>query len=181
MIVRTRRVTIITIAVGVVACHRNSAPKPAMTAQPPEIILAVPASIDSTLKLAAFALRTIEGTLQAPRFTSDATVVSTHYVRERRGRGLIEVAVIAAIDRRAAQTSATRTLVRLSALALDMPQRVTLGPNRVGIPGVPGTATNTSLIGSTRPRVITPADTSDWLSVGLVAEEFLRHGARRIP
>src|SRR5688500_10494262 len=89
------------------------------TAASPEVFaLDVPATFDSTVNLARFALQAIDGSLQMPRVRPRTTSVSTHYTTPRRGGGHTQVAIIAAVNRSASDSS--RTIVELSAWLLDV-------------------------------------------------------------
>jgi hypothetical protein len=167
------------LAILLLACQSRSADvQTAAAPTPVNIMLAVAAIPDSVLKLAKTAMTTIDGTLQLPTVRPTLTTVSTHYVRNRRGGGQTQVAVMAAIDRRVADPLTPITVVQLSAWALDMPHQLTPAQRRAGIPITPIT-TNTPA--TPRPRAITMADTSDWRALEFVVEAFVKHGARRLP
>ncbi len=161
------------------ACHSG-----ALTAGSPQgpvpgvYTLALPAAPDSALKLARFALGAIDGLQQLPQIRPKMTIISTHYVRNRRGGGQTEVAVMVAVDRQPADTVRVTTVVELRAWALDMAQQQTAGQRRSG---VPQTALSTNAPALRRPRGITPADTADWRSLTSVLEAFEKLGAQRLP
>jgi len=167
-------VAFVGIAEGCQRTTTATAPIPAATI----VILAVPASPESTVKLAKVALGAIDGLVQLPQVRPAMTTVSTHYVRNRRGGGQTEVAVIAAVDRLPTDTLIPVTRVELGAWALDMAQAVTATQRRSGLPTTP-LSQNAPAI--RRPRAITAADTNDWKALDIVAEAFIKHGARRVP
>lgn len=156
--------------VAVTACAAASAAT--MTAPAPAIaLLAMPASPESTLALAKFALGEVDGTLQAIQWRQNAAVLSTRYTRNSRGVGMSEIAIVAAVGRQVADTSRPLTLVEVRAWAMDsLAQRRQLG--------APITTTGTV---THRPRPITLSDSTDWASVEFVLQAFLKHGARRLP
>jgi hypothetical protein len=143
----------------------STAPAPAI------VLLAVPASPDSTIVLAKFALGEVDGTLQAIQWMPNAAVLSTRYTRNRRGVGMSEIAIIAAVGRQVADTARPLTVVEVRAWAMDsLAQRRQFG--------APITTTGTV---THRPRPITLADSTDWASVEFVLQAFQKHGARRLP
>lgn len=171
--------TLVTCCAATAACHSgaltagsNHLPEPAV------YTLALPAAPDSALKLAKFALGAIDGLQQLPQIRPKMTIVSTHYVRNRRGGGQTEVAVMVAVDRLPVDTVPVRTVVELRAWALDMAQQQTAGQRRSGFPS---TALSTNAPALRRPRGITPADTLDWQSLTFVLEAFEKLGAQRLP
>src|SRR5687767_4532035 len=143
------------------ACQR---PVPSAKPQPlpASVMLEVGASPDSTLKLAKVALTAIEGNVQLPKVRPTMTSIANHALRNRRGGGQTQVAVIAAINRQVADTGAPVTLVELSVWVLDMPQPVTPAQRRSGVPVTPIT-TNAPAV--RHPRAMTPADTIYWKSL----------------
>jgi hypothetical protein len=142
------------------------------TAPPPAIVLlAVPASPESTLVLAKFALGEVDGTLQAIQWRQNAAVLSTRYTRNHRGVGMSEIAIVAAVGRQVADSTRPLTLVEVRAWAMDsLAQR-----RQMGAP-----ITNTGTV-THRPRPITLSDSTDWSSVETVLVVFEKHGARRLP
>ena len=157
-------------AVG--ACARPNIPNLTGTAPPPAIVLlAVPASPDSTVMLAKFALGEVEGTLQAVQWQPNAAVLSTRYTQNRRGVGMTEIAIVAAVGRQVADTARPLTLVEVRAWAMDS------SATRRQL-GAPITTTGTVTY---RPRPITFSDSTEWASVEFVLAAFERHGARRLP
>lgn len=152
-------------ACSAAAVATSTAPAPAI------VLLAVPASPESTLTLARFAMGEVDGTLQAIQWRPSAAVISTRYTRNRRGVGMTEIAIVAAVGRMVADTSRPLTLVEVRAWAMDsLAQRRQLG--------APITTTGTV---THRPRPITLADSTDWIMVQYVLEAFEKHGARRLP
>ena len=146
------------------------------TAASPEVFaLDVPATFDSTVNLARFALQAIDGSLQMPRVRPRTTSVSIHYTTPRRGGGHTQVAIIAAVNRSTADSS--RTIVELSAWLLDVAHQLTPAQRRAGIPT---TAITTNAPVLNRPRLVTPADTAHYKSLEYVLESFVQHGARLI-
>jgi hypothetical protein len=154
-------------AIGCSAATMATATAPA----PAIVLLAVPASPDSTLALAKFAMGEVDGTLQAIQWRPNAALVSTRYTRNRRGVGMSEIAIVAAVGRQVADASRPLTLVEVRAWAMDsLAQRRQLG--------APITTTGTV---THRPRPITLADSTDWIMVEYVLEALQKHGARRLP
>jgi hypothetical protein len=147
------------------------------TAASPEVFaLDVPATFDSTVNLARFALQAIDGSLQMPRVRPRTTSVSTHYTTPRRGGGHTQVAIIAAVNRSTSDSS--RTIVEVSAWLLDVAHQLTPAQRRAGIPA---TAITTNAPVLNRPRLVTPADTAHYKSLEYVLESFVQHGARFLP
>ena len=134
----------------------------------------VRASTDSVVKLAQFALRAAEGTLESPRVRGEIMTVATRYVRDRKGDGgLREVTVIVAIDRTVRDSL---THVDLSAWATEV-QR----DRRPALPG-PGrrpAPSSVQTFARDGPELIrvTPKDTEDWLVLEEVLGAFLDQGA----
>ena len=144
---------------------------------PAAVFLSVSATPDSALKLAKFALGSIDGTVQMPKTRPQMFTVANHYLRNRDGGGQTQVAVIAAVDRRVDPTKPV-TRVELSVWVLDIPHQLTPAQRRAGVPSTPMT-TNAPAI--RHPRAMTPADTLYWRSLEYVAEAFVQHGALRLP
>lgn len=145
-------------------------------AAPPEVfVLDVPATFDSTVSLAKFALRAIDGSPQMPRVRPRTTSVSTHYTMPRHGGGHTEVAIIAAVTRTASDSS--HSIVELSAWLLDVAHQLTPAQRRAGIPM---TAITTNAPVLNRPRSVTRADTAHFKSLEYVLESFVQHGARLV-
>jgi hypothetical protein len=138
-------------------------------------MLEVAAAPDSAVKLAKYAMGAIDGTISLPRVRPKLTTVSTHYVRNRRGGGHTEVAVMAAIS---TEPRDSVTLVELSAWALDMQQEQTYAQRRSRTPATPLSQNAPAL---KTPRAITVADTSDWRALSDVLDAFVQGGARIKP
>lgn len=169
----TRRRFLPVLTIGLVAAGACAAASAATaTAPAPAIVLmAMPASPESTLALARFALGEVDGTLQAIQWRPNAAVLSTRFTRNHRGVGMSEIAIIAAVGRQVADTSRPLTLVEVRAWAMDsLAQRRQLGAAIT----TTGTVTH-------RPRPITLADSTDWASVELVLAALEKRGARRLP
>jgi hypothetical protein len=141
------------------------------------MVLAIEASPDSALKLAKFALSLIEGVVQLPQVRPQMVTVANHATRNRDGGGQTQIAVIAAVDRKSQPGPSASTLVELSVWILDMPHQLTPAQRRAGVPATPIT-TNAPAI--KHPRAMTPADTTYWKSLEIVAEALVHHGARRL-
>ena len=142
------------------------------------ITLAVHATPDSAVKLARFALGSIDGTIQIPQVRPTFTRVSTHYTRNRHGGGTRQVAIILAVDRKMSDSVNVVTLVELSGWALDLAQQQSASARRAGVPATP-LSTNAPAL--RQPRLLTQRDTSDYGAVVAIAEMLERHGARRLP
>jgi hypothetical protein len=163
-------VLLVVVAVG--ACSTATMATMAGTAPPPAIVLlAVPASPDSTLALARFALGEVDGTLQAIQWQPNAAVLSTRFTSHRRGVGMSEIAIVAAVGRQVADTARPLTIVEVRAWAMDS------SATRRQL-GAPITTTGTVTY---RPRPITFSDSTEWASVEFVLAAFEKHGARRLP
>ena len=162
-------------AVALGACRGTSAGSPAPVGT--AVTLDVPAPFDSTLRLAKYALRAVDGDLQLPRARPQMTSVSLHYSVPRRGGGYTQVAIIAAVLR-PDSASAAWTRVEVSAWLLDVAHQITPAQRRAG---VPVTAMTTNAPALNRPRPVTPIDTLHHASLGHVVEAFVQHGARRVP
>lgn len=156
----------------------QSAPNAAAKPVPAVYTLEVAATPDSAVKLAKFAMGAIDGTLSLPRVRPAVTTVSTHYVRNRRGGGQTEVAVMAAVHRQIADSARPVTLVELSAWALDSQQQQTVAQRRSGMPATPLSQNAPAL---KTPRAITVADTTDWRALNDVLDAFVQGGARIKP
>jgi len=164
---------------ALIACSGGSASVQTEAAPAPQgVMLAIAATPDSVVKLAKFALGSIEGKVQLPRIRPQMTTVANHYLRDRDGGGQTQVAVIAAIGRQVADTAKPVTHVELSVWVLDMPHQLTAAQRRAGVPSTPLT-TNAPAI--RHPRAMTEADTTYWKSLEVVVEAFAKHGARRLP
>lgn len=155
------------------ACATTS---PRTAASPEVFTIDVPATFDSTVNLARFALQAIDGSLQMPRVRPRTTSVSLHYTTPRRGGGHTQVAIIAAVNRSASDSS--HTIVELSAWLLEVAHQLTPAQRRAGIPT---TAITTNAPALNRPRLVTPADTAHYKSLEFVLESFVQHGARFLP
>jgi hypothetical protein len=141
----------------------------------PELFyLDVPAPFDSTVNLAKFALRAVDGMPQLPRVRPQMTSVSIHYQLPRRGGGHTEVAIIAAVSRPTSDTLRS-TRVELSAWLLEVAHQLTASQRRAGIPN---TAITTNAPAIRQPRAVTRADTAYHRMLEYVLESFLQHGAR---
>ena len=138
-------------------------------------MLEVNAAFDSTVSLAKFALRAIDGSPQMPRVRPRTTTVSIHYTTPRQGGGHTQVAIIAAVNRSVPDTTLTR--VELSAWLLDVAHQLTPAQRRAGIPT---TAITTNAPALNRPRLVTRADTAHYTSLGYVLESFVQYGARLV-
>ena len=161
---------------------------PAAVPPPPEpvfFILAVPATVDSTIALARTALHEINGTPQQPTFANNVTNVTTHYVRTRQDGGETKVAVVLEVSHKVADPSVAVTGVRLSAWALETPGEFLnrSGPAAPPPRRFPGAAavTSTSAPPRTHPRAITEMDDFDVAEMLHVLEVLMKHGARRMP
>jgi hypothetical protein len=188
---RARRIAYATMSVGVLelaGCVSSRAALP----PPPEpvfYILAVPATVDSTITLARVALREINGTPQQPTFENNVTNVTTHYMRTRQDGGETRVAIVLEISHKIADPSLVVTGVRLSAWALETPGEFlnrTGGPAPTAIPRrFPGAAATIARESeprqNNRPRAITEADDLDLAEMTHVLEVLMKHGARRMP
>jgi hypothetical protein len=139
-------------------------------------VFAVPALPDSALKLAKFALGTIDGTISLPQIKPKFTTISTHYTRPRHGGGQREVAIIAAVDRVPVDGPTPATFVELAAYALDMAQAQTAGQRRAG---VPNTAVSSNAPALRRPIPLSQRDTVDWRSFEAVIEALMSVGGKR--
>ena len=173
-------------ALGLVGC----VPPRAALPPPPEpvfYILAVPATVDSTISLARAALREINGIPQQPTFENNVTNVTTHYTRGRQDGGETRVAIVLEISHKIADPSLVVTGVRLSGWALDPPSEL---QNRATGPA-PSTAAPRRFPGAAaitreaeprqnRPRAITEADRADIDEMTHVLEVLMKHGARRM-
>ena len=168
-----RRLPALVVAVLGAACAAASS----RTAASPEVfLLELPAAFDSTVILAKFALRAIDGSPQMPRVRPRTTSVSIHYTTPRQGGGHTQVAIIAAVSRSEADSNSTR--VELSAWLLDVAHQLTPAQRRAGIP-VTAITTNAPILN--RPRSVTRADTAHFKSLEYVLESFVQHGARVVP
>lgn len=165
-----RRLPALVVTVLGAAC---AAASPGTAAAPEVFTLEVPAAFDSTVSLARFALRAIDGSPQMPRVRPRTTSVSIHYTMPRQGGGHTQVAIIAAVNRSMPDTSVTR--VELSAWLLDVAHQLTPAQRRAGIPT---TAITTNAPVLNRPRLVTRADTAHHKSLVFVLESFVQHGAR---
>ena len=176
------KATVVCMSVVSLACQTSASSTvstvPDPNALPTRMFLAVGASPDSALKLAKFALGTIEGTVQMPKTRPQMFTVANHYLRNRDGGGQTQVAVIAALDRRVRDVLQPVTLVELSVWVLDIPQQLTPAQRRAG---VPTTAVTTNAPRFKEPRAMTPSDTVYWRSLEYVADALVQHGARRLP
>jgi hypothetical protein len=105
--VATRRRFLPVLAIGLVAASACAAASAATaTAPAPAIVLlAMPASPESTLALAKFALGEVDGTLQAIQWRPNSAVLSTRFTRNHRGVGMSEIAIIAAVGRQVADST----------------------------------------------------------------------------
>jgi hypothetical protein len=189
---RARRIVIATFAgvLGLVGCVSTRAALP----PPPEpvfYILAVPATVDSTISLARAALREINGTPQQPTFENNVTNVTTHYTRGRQDGGETRVAIVLEVSHKITDPSLVVSGVRLSGWALETPSEFL---NRTpGGPAPPPTAVPRRFPGAAaitreseparqnHPRAITEADRADLDEMTHVLEVLLKHGARRMP
>lgn len=177
-----RMIATFTVA-GLIGCggsHQGSLP-PQPTAFGPEtpptyFVFAVPALPDSALKLAKFALGTIDGSIGLPQIKPRITTVSTHYTRPRYGGGQREVAIIAAVDRVAESSVPPTTLVELAAFALDMAQAQTAAQRAAR---VPNTALSSNAPALRRPVPVSQRDTVDWRSFEAVIEALVSVGGKR--
>lgn len=169
---------------ALLGCARPAAAPPAP--QPVFFLLAVPASVDSTIALARSALREINGTPQTPRFANNVTNVTTHYVRTRQDGGETRVAVVLEVSHKIADPSGMITAVRLSAWALDyasdfLGRPSTPPPNRRSpSPSAAATASQPAPLNS-RPRAISDSDEYDLQEMLHVLEALMKYGARRMP
>ena len=160
------------------ACTRAPEPEPQTAPLPTAIVLEVPATPDSAIKLTQFALQAVDGQLQLPKLRPTHTTVSLHYVKTRKSGGQTQVAVMAAVARTVPNSARPITTVELSAWMLDIARPVTRAMQRSGRPITPVT---TDAGRDVRPRAATARDVDDWASLEYVAEVFVRHGARRLP
>src|SRR5688572_23055684 len=103
------RIAIVALLLGCRTPEAAQAPGPL---RPPVVYtFALPALPDSALKLAQYALAEIDGQVQLPQLRSKYMSVSTHYIRNRRGGGQTQVAIIAGLERQVADSSTPLTLV----------------------------------------------------------------------
>lgn len=176
------------VAFGLAAC----VPPKAALPPPPEpvfYILAVPATVDSTIALARAALREINGTPQQPTFVDNVTSVTTHYTRVRQDGGETKVAIVLEVSHKISDPSLVVTGVRLSAWALETPSEflnrtggpapTTAAPRR--FPGAAAITRESEPRQNNRPRPITDADDQDLEQMTHVLEMLMKHGARRMP
>ena len=142
------------------------------TAPPPAIVLlAMPASPESTLTLARFALGEVEGTLQAIQWQPNAAILSTRFNSRLRGVGMSVITIITAVGRQVADTARPLTIVEVRAWAMDS----TATRRQLGAPiTTAGTVVD-------RPRPLTFSDSTEWANVEFVLAAFEKHGARRLP
>lgn len=162
------------------SCAGNT-PAPDVPADPsvrPYFLLALAAKPDSAVELAKFALGSVEGRVSLPQTRPKVITVSNHYVRDRRGGGQREVAVIAAIDRQIADSTAPVTTIEVAAWAIEMAEQTK--QRRFG-PQPPATALSTNAPATRQPRQITPRDTTDWQILELVVASLVSRGARIRP
>ena len=139
----------------------------------------VPVVPESAYAAARFALGAVEGFIQMPQVRPKFTTISTHYIRDRRGGGQRQVAIIIAVDRASTRRdSVSVTAIELRAFALDMAQQPPRGQRRSSFPQ---TALSTNAPAQRTPRPVTPADTLDWYALQLVAQSLEAKGAQRIP
>src|SRR5688572_4806051 len=85
-------------AAACAACAPNAPASRADEQHIASVVLAVPASPDSTLRLARFALGEIDGAVQLPDVRSNTTTLAKHYFRSSR-RGEMQVAILATVAR----------------------------------------------------------------------------------
>jgi hypothetical protein len=165
-----------------------AASRPAATPPPPEpvfFVLTIPAAVDSAVSLARFALREINGALQAPRFANGVTSVTTHYVRTRQDGGETRVAVVVEVSHKIVEPSMQLTAARLSAWALDYGSdfinRQAPAPSARRAPPLSASASSLNAPLNSRPRAITEADDYDLAEMLHVLDALVKLGARRQP
>lgn len=110
--------TITAIALG--ACAPGQQPQQPAAA-PDEIThfrVPVHLSVDSTVKLARFALSTINGSINQERTDKQRILVTTQYTREG-ATFHTQVTIVAAVQKRQVGASSDTTVVELTAWALD--------------------------------------------------------------
>jgi hypothetical protein len=154
------------------AADACTSPPPATAPLPAVFLLAVPSSPDSAVRLVEFALGEIEGTLRTPLYRPTVVTVSKQYTRNRELSGGREVAVVAAVGRRVADTLFPLTVIELRAWVIDLgvpPARRVTPQTYAGMTPVRD------------PRAITVADTTDWQALDAVLQMLVKHGARRLP
>ena len=170
-----------TISLLAVAAGCHHATTGTVTPSVPEVssvTVAVFALPDSTIKLAKFAMGTIDGVVQVQQIRNSGVAVSTHYTRSRRGGGQLEIAIVAALSRQVADSMRPVTIVELSGWVVETREALVL-PQRRGS-SLTGQRPPVAMAAN-RPRPITASDTTDWQNLGLVLEEFIKHGAQRSP
>lgn len=176
---RLMRGSFAAIAVVAITSCGGNAPEPQTQPDPAVrtyFLLQVAMTPDRAVELAKFALGSIEGTVNLPQIRPKVITVSNHYLRDRRGGGQREVAVIAAIDRMIADPAAPVTTIEVAAWAIDLAQAPP--PRRFGQPQIPSTALSTNAPATRQPRQITPRDTTDWQMLEVVVASMVSRGAR---
>src|SRR5207302_4968807 len=111
---RTRRrghMMALVVAVGAIACH-SAARAPSTAVAPRPVLLEVSASPDSTLKLASFALKEIDGELRLMQYSPNAVITSIQYFTNGR-TGPIEIVVVTAVARHVTDALRPRTAVEV--------------------------------------------------------------------
>ena len=180
----TRAVKAMVAAIAVGGCVPHQAALPPAP-EPVFYVLAVPATVDSTIALARAALREINGVPQPPTFANNVTNVTTHYTRTRQDGGESRVAIVLEVSHKVTDPSLVVTGVRLSGWALEYPSEFLNrssgpAPNPRRFPGA-AAVTRESEPRQNRPRALTEADDLDLNEMTHVLEVLMKHGARRMP
>ena len=101
-------------------CAATTIRAQAVAADAPFLIVNVPASPDSAVKLARFAMGAVKGELQPSRFQRNQTLVMTQYTRRLHSGAQTRISLIAAIARKPTTTEPMTTSIELTAWAMDV-------------------------------------------------------------
>jgi hypothetical protein len=148
----------------------------------PFLRVAVPVSQDSALKLARFALGTVNGMLQPRRVQRDHIVVSTRYLRTLHSGAQTEVSLIVAIERKRKGPDTSGTMLELSAWAIDVqPDHGVLAMTGSGRGTRVSSAPMRQAVSSAQlqPYRLTRKDVADWRALEEVLYAILDHTAKK--
>lgn len=146
-------------------CAMNAAHAQAIAADAPFLVVPVPVSPDSAVKLARFAMSHVKGDIQPVRVQRNHTLVMTQYRRALHSGAQTQISLIAAVPRKPTTTDPLSTSVEFSAWAVEVQPDF----NRLTMTGT-GRATRVSSEPTVRgvssaqlqPYRLTRKDSADW-------------------
>lgn len=146
-------------------CTGNLAHAQAIAPDAPFLVVSVPTSPDSAVKLARFAMGHVKGAIQPTRVQRNHTLVMTQYTRALHSGAQTQVSLIAAVARKPSATEPLSTTVEFSAWAVEVqPDMSRLTMSGVGRGTTVSSAPRVQGASSAQlqPYRLTRKDAADW-------------------